>query len=207
MKQISKKQISAVLVLLFALLAVVIAGRYLLARQTQPVPVQQLLAEIGKPLATLREEHPNGMVFDRPDGYPDAAAICFGEVDGEVAYVFFGTQGETYLPSVMDAYSEELRCSGVLTTAGTLFPTMSDNMTFSEFFSLIGVPEYDYITAEEAVTAAGWVLFDYDGKWAALDTTDTNQTVCRDTHISITSPEIEEENRKVAQASPLAPAY
>lgn len=188
------KQILTVFVLLLASMA----GTAEQPPAAEPAPVPQVLTEIGKPLATLREEHSNGVVFVRPDGYPDAAAICFGEADGAVAYVFLGTQGVDYLPA-MEACSEDLRCSGVLTTAGVLFPAMPECMTFSEFFSLIGVSEYDYVTGEEAITAAGWVLFDYDGKWAALDTNAAGQTVCRDAHMIITAPEIEEANRKLAE--------
>lgn len=202
------KQILTILFLLFTSLSGVVE-QSLPTQQSQPLPVPQVLTEIGKPLATLREEHPDGVVLDCPGGYPDAAAICFGEADGEIAYVFFGTQGEIYLFSVMDAYSEELRCSGILTTAGVLFPSMSDEMAFSEFFSLIGVPEYDYIaeTDWDRITGAGWILFDYDGKSAAMDTNDTNQMICKDTQMIISNWEIEEENRKIAEASPLAPSY
>ena len=205
------KQILTILFLLFTSLSGVVEQSPP-TQQSQPLPVPQVLTEIGKPLATLREEHPDGVVLDCPGGYPDAAAICFGEADGEIAYVFFGTQGEIYLLSVMDACSEELRCSGILTTAGVLFPSMSDEMVFSdfsEFFSLIGVPEYDYVaeTDPDRVTITGWILFDYDGKWAAMDTNDTNQMICKDTQVIITNWEIEEENRKIAEASPLAPSY
>lgn len=201
------KQILTILFLLFTSLSGVVEQSPP-TQQSQPLPVPQVLTEIGKPLAILREEHPNGVVFDRPDGYPDAAAICFGEVDGEIAYVFFGTQWEDLYP-VMDAYSEELRCSGILTTAGALFPTMSDDMAFPEFFSLIGVSEYDYIaeTDWDRITGAGWILFDYDSKSAAMDTNDTNQMICKDTQVIISNWEIEEENRKIAEASPLAPSY
>lgn len=193
------KQLLTILTLLLALTTNAPA-------QPHPAPVPEALSNIGKTLTVLQEEHPDGQVFTRPDGYPDAAAICFGEAEGDLAYVFFGAQGDDYLP-VMAARGEELRCSGVLTTAGTLFPSMQDAMSFSDFFSLLEVTEYDHITPEEAITAAGWVVFEYDGKQVWMDPGEAAPTVRRDTHIIVTDLEVEEENVKIAGESGLLPRY
>lgn len=177
-----------------------------LPQQPTSAPVPEALSNIGKTLTTLQEEHPDGAIFARPDGYPDAAAICFGEAEGDLAYVFFGTQGVDYLP-VMAARGEELRCSGLLTTAGTLFPSMQDAMSFPDFFSLLGVTEYDAITPEEAITAAGWVVFEYDGKQVWMNPGEADPTIRRDTHTIITDPEVEAENVRLAEESGLLPQY
>ena len=175
-------------------------------QQADPALVPEAFFDIGKTLTALQEEHPDGRIFTRPDGYPDAAAICFGEPEGDLAYVFFGTQGDDYLP-VMAARGEELRCSGLLTTAGTLFPSIPDAMSFSDFFSLLDVTEYDAINAEEAGIAAGWMIFEYDGKQAWMDPGEADLAVRRDAHMIITDLEVEDGNVRLAGESGLLPQY
>ena len=48
--------------------------------------------EIGKTLSELKNEHPEGEFIVSLDGFPDSAAICFGEPGAEYVYYFFGTQ-------------------------------------------------------------------------------------------------------------------
>ena len=84
--------------------------------------IAQILADIGKPLAALEREHPEGTLFDRPDGFPDAAAICFGEPDAQIAYVLLGTQYLGEYRAFMDAYADRLECCGILSKVGVLFP-------------------------------------------------------------------------------------
>ncbi len=39
----------------------------------------------------------------------------------------------------MSECEEQLKCAGFVTTANILFPDMEDDMSFEDFFSLIGV--------------------------------------------------------------------
>lgn len=121
------------------------------------VPIKsELLTCIGKPLSALKDEFPAGEVFDRPDGLPDAALICFGEKGSDTSYVFFGTQGVDYLPC-MEQYPEQVNCCGVVAPVSALFPMTLEVMTLADFFEEIGISEYHY--EEEADVALGWVTF------------------------------------------------
>lgn len=44
--------------------------------------------DLGKTLDELKNEHPEGNVIVRPDGFPDSAAICFGASESEYLYCF-----------------------------------------------------------------------------------------------------------------------
>ena len=57
---------------------------------------------------------------------------------------------------------DRLKCAGFVTTAGVLFPAMQDDMSFRDFFALIGVEDYEYF-GEDTLTAAGWLKFLYQG--------------------------------------------
>ena len=48
--------------------------------------------DIGKTLSELRNEYPEGEFIVRLDGFPDCAAICFGDPEAEYVSYFFGTQ-------------------------------------------------------------------------------------------------------------------
>ena len=59
----------------------------------------------------------------------------------------------------MSECEEQLKCAGFVTTANILFPDMEDDMSFEDFFSLIGVDDYEYFG--EDTLAAGWLRFMY----------------------------------------------
>ena len=46
--------------------------------------------DIGKTLSELKTEHPEGELIVRPGGFPDSAAVCFGEPEAE--FVFWSTE-------------------------------------------------------------------------------------------------------------------
>ena len=52
----------------------------------------EFLNDIGKTLSELKNEHPEGEFVVRLDGFPDAAAACFGEQGAEYVSFFFGGQ-------------------------------------------------------------------------------------------------------------------
>ena len=83
----------------------------------------EFLNDIGKTLIELKNEHPEGELIVRPGGFPDNAAVCFGEPEAEFAYYFFRTQGGD-AEKVMSECEDQLKCAGFLTTADILFPDM-----------------------------------------------------------------------------------
>ena len=111
-------------------------------------------SEMGKTLGELREEYPEGITVVSLDGFPDCAAICFGDPESEYLYYFFGTQSGD-AEKAMNEYEDELKCAGFLATAGILFPEMDEDMPFEEFFALIGVEDYEYF-GKDVITAEGW---------------------------------------------------
>ena len=118
----------------------------------------EFLNDIGKTLIELKNEHPEGELIVRPGGFPDNAAVCFGEPEAEFAYYFFRTQGGD-AEKVMSECEDQLKCAGFLTTADILFPDMENDMSFEEFFSLIGVDDYEYLLGEEVRTGGAGLIF------------------------------------------------
>ena len=53
--------------------------------------------DIGKTLSELKNEHPEGEFIVSLDGFPNSAAICFGEPGAEYVYYFFETQDMTVI--------------------------------------------------------------------------------------------------------------
>ena len=156
----------------------------------------EFLNDIGKTLIELKNEHPEGEIIESLDSSPDCAAICFGEPEAEYAYYFFGTQsGDS--EKAMSECEEQLKCAGFVTTANILFPDMEDDMSFEDFFSLIGVDDYELrfmyqdmevmVNTNEITPRGGW---DFTGA----------EIVKRDAPVSIADPEILNTNSDLAGA-------
>lgn len=155
--------------------------------------------DIGKTLSELKNEYPKGKFIVNLDGFPDSAAVCFGEPGAEYVYYFFGTQsGDS--EKAMSECEKQLKCAGFVTTANVLFPDMEDDMSFEDFFSLIGVNDYEYLG--EDTTAEGWLRFMYNGMDVMVDTngdvTDAER-VKRNAPVSIVNPEILNTNLDLAE--------
>lgn len=168
------------------------------------------LDDMGKPLCELKAEQPSGEVGIRLDGFPDHAAACFGEPGAEYASYFFGTQSGD-AEKAMDECAPQLKCAGFVTTAGVLFPDMEDEMSFEDFFSLLGVDEYEYFGDDEnTITAEGWLRFQYRGMEVLINTNEAaagggwdftgTELVKRDAPASIADPELSAANQDLADA-------
>lgn len=168
------------------------------------------LDDMGKPLRELKAEQPSGEVGIRLDGFPDHAAACFGEPGAEYASYFFGTQSGD-AEKAMDECAPQLKCAGFVTTAGVLFPDMEDEMSFEDFFSLLGVDEYEYFGDDEnTITAEGWLRFQYRGMEVLINTNEAaagggwdftgTELVKRDAPASIADPELSAANQDLADA-------
>ena len=152
--------------IMIVVLAVIICVSLTACLSSNPHPLSTIGAlkedEIGKTLSELKNEHPEGEFMVSLDGFPDNAAICFGEPGAEYAYYFFGTQSGD-AEKAMNECEDQLKCAGFITTANVLFPDMEDEMSFEAFFSLIGVDDYEYLSGEDVITGEGWLRFTYYG--------------------------------------------
>ena len=91
---------------------------------------------------------------------PDGAAVSLGEPGFSYAYYLFGFQDSEKLAFLTDEVWNKMRCAGITTTVGVLFPQMSGNMPVADFFSMINVSEYeDYAEYEDPFP--GWLMFQY----------------------------------------------
>ena len=163
--------------------------------------------DIGKTLSELKKEHPEGELIVRLDGSPDSAAICFGDPEAEYLYYFFGTQSGD-AEKAMNECEDQLKCAGLLTTAGVLFPDMEDEMSFEDFFSQIGVDDYEYLV--EGTAADGWLSFQYRDMEVMVNTNEINaaggwdftgeEIVKRNAPVSMADPEISNANGDLADA-------
>ena len=164
--------------------------------------------DIGKTLSELKKEHPEGELIVRLDGSPDSAAICFGDPEAEYLYYFFGTQSGD-AEKAMNECEDQLKCAGFVTTASILFPDMEDDMSFQDFFSLIGVDDYEYF-GKDTPTAEGWLRFTYSGMEVMVNTNEAVagggwdvtgvERVKSNAPVSIVDPEILNTNQDLAEA-------
>ena len=163
--------------------------------------------DIGKTLSELKTEHPEGEFMVNLDGFPDYAAACFGESGADYVYYFFGGHSGDF-EKAMDELGDQLKCAGAITTANVLFPDMEEDMSFDDFFSLIGVDDYEYLGAD--TVAEGWIRFLYqdmevmvsptgdgsDGEWDVTG----EELVKYNAVVSVMDPEIESANSDLADA-------
>ena len=165
--------------------------------------------DIGKTLSELKNEYPEGEFIVSLNGFPDSAAACFGEPGAEYVYFFFGGQSGDF-EKAMDECEEQIKCAGFITTANILFPDMEDDISFEDFFSLIGVDDYEYLLGEEVITGEGWLRFTYNGMEVMVNTNEVNadggwdftgaEIVKCNAPVSIVDPEISNTNSDLADA-------
>lgn len=163
--------------------------------------------DIGKTLSELKTEHPEGEFMVNLDGFPDYAAACFGEPGADYVYYFFGGHSGDF-EKAMDELGDQLKCAGAITTANILFPDMEDEMEFEDFFSLIGVDDYEYLVEDTA--ADGWLRFMDRGMEVMVNTNEINagggwnftgaEVVRRNAPVSIVDTEISTANGDLTDA-------
>lgn len=168
----------------------------------------EFLNDIGKTLSELKNEHPEGEFVVRLDGFPGAAAACFGEQGAEYVSFFFGGQSGDF-EKTMNECEDQLRCAGFITTADVLFTDMEDAMSFQDFFALIGVDDYEYF-GEDTITAEGWLRFMYRGMEVMVNTNEVTpgggwdftgaERVKSNAPVSIVDAELLQANQNLADA-------
>ena len=110
----------------------------------------------------------------------------------------------------MNECEDQLKCAGFVTTASILFPDMEDDMPFEDFFSWIGVDDYEYLLGPEVITGEGWLRFTYHDMEVMVNTNEAApgggwdftgaEIVKRDAPVSIADPEILNTNSDLAGA-------
>ena len=123
--------------------------------------------DLGKTLSELKQEHPDGELAVDLEGFPENAAACFEEAGADYAYFFFGMQSGD-AEKAMNERADQLKCAGFITTAGVLFADMKEDMSFADFFALIGVDDYEYFDGD--TTAECWLKFVYQGMEVMVNT-------------------------------------
>ena len=166
--------------------------------------------DIGKTLFELKNEHPDGEFIVNLDGFPDSAAACFGEPGAEYVFLFFGGQSGDFEKAMREC-ADQIKCAGFITTADVLFPEMKEDMSFQDFFSLIGVSDYEYFGEDEdTITAEGWLKFRFRDMEVMVNTNEASaggewnftseKRVKSNAPVSIAAPEIFDANQDLADA-------
>ena len=167
----------------------------------------EFIHDIGRTLHELKNEYPEGELIVKPDGFPGHAAVCFGAPEAEYLYYFFGTQSGD-AEKAMNECEDRLKCAGFITTTNVLFPEMKDDMAFEDFFSLIGVEDYEYF-GKDTITAEGWLRFTYNDMEVMVNTNEPAtgggwnvtgaEIVKSNAPVSIVDPQILNTNQDLAE--------
>ena len=200
---------NVVIAIIFLLVSFTVSACAPVAPIDSDTSTPEFFNDIGKTLSELKNEHPEGEFIVSLDGFPDSAAACFGEPGAEYVYFFFGGQGGDF-EKAMDECGEQIKCAGFITTANILFTNMEDDMSFQDFFSLIGVDDYEYLLGEDTKTGEGWLRFMYSGMEVMVKTNEAVagggwdvtgvERVKSNAPVSIVDPEILNTNQDLAEA-------
>lgn len=122
----------------------------------------KLLEQIGKPIDQF-----SGMEYQSV-AIPDASGECLVDAETGVRYFFFGTQGLPGLTYLSEEYRNQLRCAGVVSTVGEIYPEIIEDMPLPAFCSVLGISEYAY--GFEPRPDQGWLQFPWEGYTVWIDT-------------------------------------
>lgn len=111
----------------------------------------------------------------------------------------------------MSEYEDQLKCAGFITTAEFLFSDMDDDMSFQDFFAMIGVDDYEYFGEDaDTIAAEGWLSFTYHGMDVMVNTNEAAsgggwnftgaEIVKHNAPVSIVDTEIFNTNQDLADA-------
>ena len=198
---------NVVIAIIFLLVSFTVSACAPVAPIDSDTSTPEFFNDIGKTLSELKNEYPEGEFIVSLDGFPDSATACFGEQGAEYVYFFFGGQSGDF-EKAMNECEDQLKCAGFITIANILFTDMEDDMSFEDFFSLIGVDDYEYFG--EDTLAAGWLRFMYSGMEVMVNTNEAvagggwditgAERVKSNAPVSIVDPEILNTNQDLAEA-------
>lgn len=138
------------------------------AKQT-PDPAEELLGEIGKSFEEINAAHPEADYLMTT--VPGAAGLCLGEENGPF-YFFFGAQDGPTLEEVSEACGEQLKCAGIGTTVGVIYPDAGETTQVAQFCSDHEITDYDYTTEE--FPSQNWLMYEKGDKVVWLYTKEGN---------------------------------
>lgn len=84
-----------------------------------------------------------------------------GTPDSKYHYYFYSSQDVPHLSDLRAKYGDQLRCAGVASTIGELYPDTVEQMPLEQFFTNNGISEYRYNL--EKMEGMGWIEFSGDG--------------------------------------------
>ena len=120
---------------------------------------------IGKTFNEIKELYPS---YEYIQGDYGTAIYCFGNPNKNFSYYFITNQQGITLEEMITLFGDKLKCAGIYSRVGDFFSMDSDSITINDFFSSIGV--IDYNVGEE-----NWILFKYINYSAVLDAFDMNK--------------------------------
>lgn len=136
-----------------------------------------VIQEIPASVKTMALVEKIGKTFDRFSdmtcgdvAIPDASGQCMYDEENGVGYYFFGTQGMPGLPYLPKEYTRRLRCAGIVSTVGELFPQITEGMLLYWFCDTFEITDYTY--GYEDAPDQGWLRFDWEGYTIWIDTDD-----------------------------------
>ena len=187
---------NVVIAIIFLLVSFTVSACAPVAPIDSDTSTPEFFNDIGKTLSELKNEYPEGEFIVSLDGFPDSATACFGEQGGD-------------FEKAMNECEDQLKCAGFITIANILFTDMEDDMSFQDFFSLIGVDDYEYF-GKDTPTAEGWLRFMYSGMEVMVNTNEDvagggwditgAERVKSNAPVSIVDPEILNTNQDLAEA-------
>ena len=161
------------------------------------------LSEIGKTFHMIKEENPD--IDYQNIAIPDASGQCLGQAQDQFLYYFFGAQDSLSLSDLSAAYGDQLRCAGIVSTIGEVYPETIEGTPLEQFFSDHNILEYRYM--EDGQINWGWIEFSCDGYLVWINTNESGAysdgyvpaaTIKRSYTVVIIDEEISDDNHSIA---------
>ena len=135
-------------------------------------------AAVGKTFNQLKKEYPDYVTGNEMYiNFSDAGYPYLGLSNAQYSFVFFGTQAGPGLADVGKYYGNKIKCIGVTGKVSGLFPAMTTDLSFNDFFSFLGVQKYDYNNWKATDRPGGGELsFKYKGFDIVIDADGSQST-------------------------------
>jgi len=133
------------------------------------------ITAIGKTFNQLKKEYPDYVAEDaNAASFLEADFPYLGLPDAQYSFVFFGTQEGDILADLGKYYGNQIKCIGATGTVGNIFPEMTTDLSFKDFFSFLGVKKYTFNDWKATDRPApGALIFKYEGYDIVIDADDS----------------------------------
>lgn len=138
-------------------------------QETGPALTMECLSEIGKTFDLIREENPD--IDYQSIVIPNASGQCLGQAQGQFLYYFFGVQDFPSLSDVGAEYGDQLRCAGIVSTIGEVYPEAAEELPLEQFFADQNISDYTYYLDDGP--GQGWIEFSQNGYLVWVNTNDS----------------------------------